>query len=201
MRYPTRATLFVTLSLPLAAVLAGWSAAPEQLALQADSRVWVDGTSSLKAFTCKATQVDAAVEASSTNSVAHIMSGEKAVKSVDLTVASAKMDCSNGTMNDHMREALKVNEFPTIAFHVASYDVAKGTDGVSGTLTGTLTLGGVTRPVTVSANATEVGGALHVLGSYELNMTEYSIKPPSLFFGRIKVRDNVTVRFDLLLKS
>ena len=44
-------------------------------------------------------------------------------------------------------------------------------------------------------------GALHVTGAYPLTMSDYNLKAPSLMFGRIKVRDQVTVKFDLLLKS
>jgi hypothetical protein len=42
---------------------------------------------------------------------------------------------------------------------------------------------------------------LHVSGVYELRMTDYGLKPPSLMFGRIKVGETVKVGFDLLLKS
>ena len=51
--------------------------------------------------------------------------GRKAIENaVDVTVPSEKMDCDNGTMNDHMRKALKVSDFPTIVFRLANYDVA-----------------------------------------------------------------------------
>jgi hypothetical protein len=40
-----------------------------------------------------------------------------------------------------------------------------------------------------------------VSGAYPLAMSDYNLKAPSLMFGRIKVRDQVTVKFDLLLKS
>ena len=33
---------------------------------------------------------------------------------------------------------------------------------------------------------------LHVTGSYDLNMTEYGLKPPTLMFGRIKVGQTVS---------
>ena len=48
---------------------------------------------------------------------------------------------------------------------------------------------------------TDLGGALHVIGTYNLKMTDFELTPPSLMFGRIKVRDEVTVKFDLVLKS
>jgi hypothetical protein len=42
---------------------------------------------------------------------------------------------------------------------------------------------------------------LHITGSYDLDMTEYGLKPPTLMFGRIKVGKTVKVNYDLLLKS
>ena len=32
-------------------------------------------------------------------------------------------------------------------------------------------------------------------------MSDFDLTPPSLMFGRIKVRDDLTVKFDVLLKS
>ena len=187
--------------LPLLIPLAGWTTIGEQLNLQSASRVWVEGGSTVRSWSCKAEDVSAVVEATSANSISHTLAGEKAIRAVDLTVPVEKMDCSNGTMNDHMREALKAKEFQAIAFHLTSYDVAKSSDGVSGTLTGTLTLGGVTKTVAIPATGGDLGGALHVTGAYDLKMTDYDLTPPSLMFGRIKVRDVVTVKFDLVFEE
>jgi polyisoprenoid-binding protein YceI len=104
-------------------------------------------------------------------------------------------------MNEHMKKALKVSDNPTIEFHVTSYDVARQTDGITGTITGTLELGGVTKTISVDAIGKPQDGMLHVTGSYPLKMTDYGLKPPSLMFGRIKVAESVKVNFDLLLKS
>ena len=65
----------------------------------------------------------------------------------------------------------------------------------------TLLLGGVTKPVTLKADGKPEGGMLHITGSYDLDMTEYGLKPPTLMFGRIKVGRTVKVNYDLLLKS
>lgn len=178
-----------------------WTLSPEQLTLQPESKLWVEGTSTVRSFSCRATEVLATVEASGANAVARLMTGEKAVQSVNVVVPSEKLDCGNGTMNDHMRKALKVSESPTIAFHVTSYELAKEANGVTGTLTGTLSLGGETKAITVPATGAMHAGALHVTGAYPLAMSDYHLKAPSLMFGRIKVRDQVTVKFDLRLKS
>ena len=178
-----------------------WKLYTEQLALQPTSKLWVEGTSSIKSFSCQASEVKATVEASGSNAVARLMTGEKAVESVDVVVPSEKLDCGNGTMNEHMRKAIKTSEAPTIAFRVTSYDMTKEANGIAGKLTGTLSLGGRTKTIIVPAPGVMESGALHVTGSYPLAMSDYDLKAPSLMFGRIKVRDQVTVKFDLLLKS
>jgi polyisoprenoid-binding protein YceI len=188
------------LALVLALPAVAWTTAGEALSLRAESRLWVEGGSSIKSWSCKAGEVNAVIDGSA-NAVAQVAAGEKGVRTVRVTIPAEKMDCSNGTMNEHMKKALKVNDFPTIDFKLTSYDVTRGTDANTGTLRGTLTLGGVQKAITISAQGQTESGALHVTGEYELSMKDYDLKPPTLMFGRIKVRDAVTVKFDLLIKS
>jgi polyisoprenoid-binding protein YceI len=178
-----------------------WTVANEQLVLQPQSRLWIDGTSTIRSFTCKAAEVNAVVEVNGANVIPSLLTGEKGVKAVQVTVPAEKMDCGNGKMNDHMRNALKVSDNPTITFSLTNYDVAKNADGISGTINGTLDLGGEKKPISLQATGAPVGDMLHVSGVYELRMTDYGLKPPSLMFGRIKVGETVKVGFDLLLKS
>jgi polyisoprenoid-binding protein YceI len=188
------------LALSVAVPAIAWTRSAESLSMQAESRIWVDGKSSIKDFSCKAPEVSAVIDAAP-NAVASVAAGEKAVRTVRITVPADKMDCGNGTMNQHMKKALKVDENPTIVFRLASYEVSKTANGANGTLRGTLALGGVEKPVTIAAEGSTVAGALHVTGSYEVKMSDYDLTPPSLMFGRIKVRDAVDVKFDLMLKN
>jgi polyisoprenoid-binding protein YceI len=197
-------TNFKTTLLALAILLpasGAWTVANELLVLQPQSRLWIDGTSTIRSFTCTAAEVNAVVEANGSNAILSLFTGEKGVKSVKVTVPAERIDCGNGKMNDHMRNALKVTENPTITFSLTNYDVTKNADGIAGTINGTLDLGGVKKPISLQATGAPVGGMLHVNGVYELRMTDYGLKPPSLMFGRIKVGETVTVKFDLLLKS
>src|SRR4051794_40660069 len=197
-RLTGKASLFALLSAGLLIPTGAWRLYEEQLALQPQSKLWVEGGSTVRNWSCQATDVRATVEASGTNAVVRLMTGEKSVEAVNVALTSEKMECGNGTMNEHMRKALKTSESPTIAFKVSSYDLNREPNGVNGTLTGTLSLGGVTKTITVPATGVMEDGVLHVKGAYELAMTDYSLTPPSLMFGRIKVRDKVTVKFDLL---
>ena len=178
-----------------------WTMASERLALQPQSRLWIDGTSTVRSFSCKANEVNAVVEANGPSAIPALLTGEKGVNAVRVTVPAEQLDCGNGTMNEHMRKALKVADNKTIEFRLSDYDVTRSADGISGTIDGTLALGGVTKPITMKAEGKPEGGMLRITGAYALKMTEYGLKPPTLMFGRIKVGETVTVKYDLLLKS
>lgn len=182
--------------------LTAFGSASEQLTLVPQSRLWVEGTSTVRDFSCRATTINAIVDTRGADAGAAVLAGKKAVLAVDVKVPVEKMDCGNGTMNEHMRNALKADESPTILFRMGSYDITTAGDGTTGTLHGTLSLGGTNKPITIVAKGQPAeGGLLHVVGSTDVTMTDYNLTPPSLMFGRIKVGDKVTVKFDFYLKG
>lgn len=171
------------------------------MTLQAESRLWVGGTSSVRGWECKATTFSTIVE-SAPNAAATVLAGEKAVGAVSLTVPVDKLECGNGQMNGHMRKALKLEEHPQITFSLTSYELNRSNDSLLVTMAGSLTLGGTEKPVElVGLAASAPDGALRVAGTYALRMTEFGLKPPTLMFGRIKVHDLVKVGFDVVLKD
>jgi polyisoprenoid-binding protein YceI len=199
MRRHTALTLAVICLAPaaIAATRAG-----EPLVLQPQSKLWIEGSSNVRDFTCTTTTFETRVQSSVPGTVSAVLSGTKAVESAELTIPAATLDCRNGKMNDHMLKALKADANPTIGFRITSYDIAKATAGVDGTAIGELTLGGVKKTITVIAHATpDASGALRLSGTYQLRMTDYGLTPPSLMMGTLKVNENVKVGFDMLLKG
>lgn len=190
-----------TLGLLVPALIAA-AAIKSELTLQPDSRLWVEGTSTVRSFSCKASTFDAVVSTTQDAAVRAVLGGEKAVDAVTVTVPAAKLDCGNGTMNSHMLKALKATEHPQITFRMESYDLVTAGAGMAGTLQGELTLGGVARPIVVEAVAADGGdGTLLVTGKHVVKMTEFGLKPPSLMLGTMKVGNDVTVGFELRLKN
>ena len=171
----------------------------QSLTLQPESRLWIEGTSTVRSFRCDATGFGVTVETLGDGAVAAVMLGVKAVSSVGVNVPATQLDCRNGTMNGHMRKALKAEQFPAIAFRMTSYDLATATAGVAGTITGTLALGGVERTITLPAQGVEQNGVLRITGSQTIRMTEFGLRPPTLMMGAMKVNDPIKVSFDLLL--
>ena len=195
------------LPLPHAFVAAAMVLAPirfssDDLVAQPQSRIWVEGTSTIKAFQCTVPSFTISVKSAGTDAVSAVLAGQKGVRTVELSVPAAKIECGNGTMNEHMRTALKADESPTIKFSLSSYDVTKAGTGSTGTMRGSLALGGAEHPIDIAATATDAGnGAMRIVGGYEVALSAFDLKRPSLMFGRIKVGDKVQVKFDFVLKS
>jgi polyisoprenoid-binding protein YceI len=172
------------------------------LNLQPSSQLWVEGMSNVRGFKCTAQILEADVATTRPDAAAALKFGEKAVTSVVFRVPAAQLDCKNGQMNDHMRKAIKATANPTIAFELGTYELLDTSGTLRAKLAGTLSLGGVTKPITVDADlAQDVGGALRVKGVYDLRMSDFGLKAPSLMMGTMKVQDVVKVNFDLVLKS
>ncbi len=188
-------------ALMIAPATIAWTTPADTLTLQPESKLWVSGTSNVRDFDCAASSVTVDVT-SRPGAVALIASGEKAVTSVGVRIPAAQLDCKNGKMNSHMLKALKATEHPEIAFDLSSYELATLAAGVKVTLTGDLTLGGVTKSITMLAKAVPVeGGALKVTGVQDIALSDYGLKAPTLMMGTLKVQDLVQVHFDLLLKE
>ena len=177
-----------------------WQPPVNAVTLRPTSQLWVDGKSTIRDWTCKATSIQSVLDAQGEDPVRLVLSGERAIRSVELSVPIDKMDCGNGTMKEHMMKALKAPANPNITFRLESYDLKESDSGQKATLNGSLKIGGVAKPIVLIADIVEASdGALRVTGTYDLVMTEYGVKPPSLMLGTMKVKDRVTVGFDLLL--
>jgi hypothetical protein len=165
----------------------------------ADSRIWVSGTSSVRAWECRATTWTFAIDGTE-DAAAGALAGEKAVTTAELAIPTEKMECGNGTMNGHMKKALKAPEQTDIRFRMERYELGKAGDSLAVTIFGTLNLGGTEKAIEMAAlGMPAADGALRVVGTYAFKMTEFDIKPPTMMFGRMKVHDQVKVGFDLLL--
>jgi len=178
-----------------------WKSADDGLRLAPGSRLWIEGTSTVRDYKCTSVALQASVAAAG-DAVRAVLTGNKAVTSVLFTVPVKTLDCGNGTMNGHMLEALKAREHADISFRLVSYDLAAGDSVEKGTLNGVLTINGTDQTIALPVQiAAGTDGALRVMGKYELNMKDYGVKPPTLMLGTMKVHEKVTVNFDLLLKS
>jgi polyisoprenoid-binding protein YceI len=166
------------------------AAAAVPLSFQSGSRVWVSGTSTVRSWRCESTQVSGSAQAAGTELA------QVAQSSGEITIPLASLDCRNGTMNGHMRNALKAEQNPAIRFRATS--VAVSPQGAV-RMTGPLTIAGQTRETTITGTAAPQNGRLRVTGSKQIDMTEYGVTPPRLMAGTMRVNPAVTIGFDVVL--
>ncbi|HEX8361445.1 MAG TPA: YceI family protein [Longimicrobium sp.] len=162
------------------------------LSFQPQSRVWVEGTSTVRSYRCESTGITGSAQAASAE-IAALASVPRA----EVSIPVASLDCRNGTMNGHMRKALKAEQNPTIRLRASSVQVsAAGAARISGDLT----IAGQTRPVSIDGTVTSEDGKVRVRGSKRLVMTDFGVQPPTLMMGTMKVAAPVTIGFDVVLK-
>lgn len=126
---------------------------------------------------------------------------ESKIESVEVLVQVADLKSWEAGLAGNMRKAMNAKKYPNIIYRMDHYRATKGEAGgfATATTSGTLTITGVTKPVTFDVEFRPGPKGASVKGSYTLKMSDYGIKPPTLMLGAIKTRDQITIRFDLLL--
>jgi hypothetical protein len=98
-----------------------------------------------------------------------------------------------GKMLENLRgsEVLDAVRFPTITLR-GRYRAATG----GGMLSGTLTVRGVARPVSMTVRVVREGDGLVASGAWEGKLTDLGIKPFKALLGALKLQDWIRLRFE-----
>lgn len=189
-------------ALLLAGLTLSGVAGAQELSVQRGARLFIDGTSTVRKFTCRTEALDVRLERGTAGGLTPEQL-QGAVSRAELAIPARQLRCGDGTMDEHMYTALQAKQHPIIRFKMARYEVgAREGDAVALRLHGELTLAGATLPVTVQAKGrAKADGTLQVEGRHELRMTDWGVKPPTLMLGALKVGDTVTLRFELALEQ
>jgi polyisoprenoid-binding protein YceI len=175
--------------------LLGAAEALSTLSFQTGSRVWVEGTSTTRSWRCESPRITGTAQANTTS-----LSELRSLPGAELTIPVAALDCRNGTMNGHMRRALKADQHASIRFQASSVTLTPGNGQSAARMTGNLTIAGQTRPATLTGTVVEDDGELRVRGTHQLTMTDFGVSPPSLMMGTMRVRAPVTIGYDVTLR-
>jgi polyisoprenoid-binding protein YceI len=186
----------------LLATLATTGAAQEtaRVAVAPESKLWIEGTSNLHGWSCKAEKLDAAIELDAAAAAQVSVAAPKALKKVEVKVPVRSLKCGHGAMDDNLYKALNADGEPNISYILATFEAATGDTKDTFTLktVGTLTIAGKENKLTMDVVATRLGdGTVKATGMVPIKMTDYGIKPPTAIFGRLKTGDEVKVNFEL----
>jgi len=196
-----RKTLVVTSAL-LAAVTAAsaQSASAVRLRLDPGSELTLSGTSSLHDFHCKTDKINAYVDVDP-GYTKDLTKVARPIVSVKVNIVVRSLSCGNSQMDANMYKTLKADDNPLIKYSLAGYDILDGTASPSSftaKTSGTLAINGKEKTVDMKISAERnADGKAIAQGEQALLMSDFGIKPPSFMFGRIKVGDEIKVKFNL----
>jgi polyisoprenoid-binding protein YceI len=162
--------------------------AAQILALAPESKVWIEGDSSLHPWSCKATNPVARIEVDPGSA--------QIAQSLTLRVQVAGLDCGDNKMNEKLREALKFEQHPTIDYRLTRAE-RLSSKPLKLKASGELTIAGrtLTADFTVDVEMSP-DGTEHARGQVDLLMTDFGVEPPTAFLI-LKTHDEVTVHFDI----
>ena len=177
------------------------------LELTDDSKLWIEGDSSLHAFDSTATVIQLASDVTPNSETAQNSEVEwfkhQKLSSLTLTVPIKDMTSHTKGLASPLRKALKQKVQPNIIFTMQCYDLLPNSEdqtNLTVQISGNLSIGGETNPIKLNMTGLPKGDEFEISGETELQMTDYGITPPSLMFGRIKVADQVVIKWELKLK-
>jgi polyisoprenoid-binding protein YceI len=186
----------------LLATIAGLAGAQEtaRVSVSPESKLWIEGTSNLHGWSCKAEKLDAAIDLDAAAAAQLGSAPPKALKRVDVKVPVKSLKCGHGAMDDNLYKALNADASPDVSYILATFEAAPG--DVKDTFTlhtiGTLAIAGKEKKVEMDVVATRLAdGTVKASGMVPIKMTDFGISPPTAIFGRLKTGDEVKVNFEL----
>jgi len=174
---------------------------PKSAALSEDSRMIIEGTSTLHSWDVEAKEfsVDFKIPPKWFESTEN-WNGDDIVQ-LTVKVPVEEMDGGRSRMNRDLREAMRCEEYPEIEFiwSSLSFTDADSEDQKEVDVSGSLKIAGVTRDVEFTAvlKLTE-NGEIKASGSYEINMKDYEIEPPRAMLGTIRTGELIELRYDIV---
>lgn len=167
-------------------VVAAQSAAAQQQYVDFN----VSGTSTVRGWTCAVKGVMAVTPGAGTAQPA-APGFANGVESATVTVPVKAFKCPNDEMTQHLLEAMKADKFSEIVYRLERYEAAGGRTQA----TGTLTITGVTKPVSLPITLKASGQEIQIEGNTRLDMTTFGVEPPVVMLGMLKVGPQIRIDF------
>ncbi|POY35810.1 hypothetical protein C3K47_13745 [Solitalea longa] len=165
-----------------------------------ESKVMVNGTSTLHDWRCRVEQVSGNLDAEKAGTTI------KTIKTMDLimnvkSMRSLKEDGKyyDSGMDKNVYKALDAEKNPQITFVLKKVN-SIGANGEVNAIA-TVRIATVTKDIPVTGVAkVQPNGSIKITGKKAFKMTEFKVTPPKAMMGAIKTGDDITVDFDLLFK-
>jgi len=152
------------------------------------STMTIYGTTNVHDFETNVTQISGEA----------VMSGSK-LQSMYISIPVKSIKSKEKLMDTKTYDAFNADKYATITFKMTEVNSLQinGSD-VNATVTGNLTMAGVTKRVVVKATGKNTRNGVYLFkGSIALKMSDFNMKAPTAMMGMMKVGDVVTLKFNV----
>lgn len=171
------------------------------LVLGPQSKLWLEGDSTLHRYSSTAKFLHFSTQVSSASAGLEATIREGRVSGLRMAVPVAGLESGKAGLDGNLRRSLKEGQHSDIIFIMEGYrvEVGSATDKIS--TWGALTVAGARKPITLNASLSWRGGSALIDGEQVLLMTDFGIEPPKLMMGALRTDDKVVVKFHLELEE
>jgi len=180
------------------------SSAFEPIRLEDQSRLWIEGVTNINTYQCTADTIAGFGRLDETERPSDTVEGHGSV-TIDVKIPVYELDCGKKAMNRDMYEALKAGSYPQIHYQLKEAEFIEnvfedGAEWMRIMSRGIIKVAGVEKEVNIPVLGKVLdNNRFHVKGEKELMMTEFDIQPPTALLGLIKAKNNITIKFDVIV--
>ena len=172
--------------------------------ISSESKLWFEGSSTLHGYKCVAKEITGSFIMKEMISDSTQTGFSNTAITGILKIPVLSIDSGKGKMDKKMRKLLKADDYPEIIFELTNLEVTAspetGKAQVQLKTMGNVKMAGVEKTIALEVIGNlEANGTIRFKGSKKLLMTDFNIKPPTMFFGRLKTGNEITVYFEIAL--
>lgn len=114
-----------------------------------------------------------------------------------LTLNTQGFDCGNDRINKDFHDLIKSEQYPEIFLELSEIKI---TEDELAMATVSITIAGITKEYHLPVEIRK-GDISVYKGNLELDINDFGLEPPKKLFGMIKVKDEIQINFDLVVKK
>jgi hypothetical protein len=172
--------------------------AKEKWVVAQSSSLSVNGSTNINKFIC---DIPACNQA---DTLTISRNGKNITLSGTVALSIQSFDCHNSMMTKDLRKTLKEKEYPRLYIHFLSLSEIPELSNKPQPITGlvNIEIAGATKQFEIYYQISlDDEKVIHLLGSKDINFTDFNLIPPRKLGGMIKTNDQLAVTFHLKIKT
>jgi len=163
-----------------------------------NSSLSVNGSTNINKFSCVIPAYD------HTDTITISKKDEGYILTGDIALSISSFDCHNSGMTRQLQKTLNEKQFPLLHIRFLSLNQLPEPIAKPEFITGlvAIEIAGVAKHFEIKYQISQDDQkVIHLLGSRDLNFSDFNLTPPQKLGGMIKTKDQLTVAFNLNMKS